>query len=166
MLLLTCVLASTVVGMAANSWSEQSTVIFESRQIHWHFLGQLEMLVTASKARKMASKAKKCLLYWPPCSHRGLLTIIPMAASTGDSTGCAIHKWQISGKNSNTHNFFPDLHNNQSTFLKSYGLKTVWFWLREIRQSTIYYAGLLGQWNKWIVDQESDVPSIIFFYPF
>ena len=101
MLLLTCVLASTVVGMAANSWSEQSTVIFESRQIHWHFLGQLEMLVTASKARKMASKAKKCLLYWPPCSHRGLLTIIPMAASTGDSTGCAIHKWQISGKNSN-----------------------------------------------------------------
>ena len=23
----------------------------------------------------------------------------------------------------------------------------------EIRQSTIYYAGLLGRWDKWIVDQ-------------
>ena len=34
----------------------------------------------------------------------------------------------------------------------------------KIRQSTIYYAGLLGRWNKWIVDQESDVPSIIFLY--
>ena len=31
---LTCVLASTVVGIAANSWSEQSTVIFESLHIH------------------------------------------------------------------------------------------------------------------------------------
>ena len=36
----------------------------------------------------------------------------------------------------------------------------------EIRQSTIYYAGLLGWWNKWIVDQESDVPSTIFFILF
>ena len=30
----------------------------------------------------------------------------------------------------------------------------------QIRQSTIYYAGLLGRWDKQIVDQESDVPSI------
>ena len=29
------------------------------------------------------------------------------------------------------------------------------------RQSTIYYAGLLGQWEKRIVDQESDVPSTV-----
>ena len=36
----------------------------------------------------------------------------------------------------------------------------------EIRQSTIYYAGLLGRWDKRIVDQESDVPSIIFFILF
>ena len=36
----------------------------------------------------------------------------------------------------------------------------------EIRQSTIYYAGLLGRWDKRIVDQESDVPSIIFLYTF
>ena len=36
----------------------------------------------------------------------------------------------------------------------------------EIRQSTIYYAGLLRQQDKRIVDQESDVPSIIFFYTF
>ena len=36
----------------------------------------------------------------------------------------------------------------------------------KIRQSTIYYAGLLGQWDKRIVDQESDVPSIIFFHTF
>ena len=36
----------------------------------------------------------------------------------------------------------------------------------EIRQSTIYYAGLLGQWDKRIVDQESDVPSITFIYTF
>ena len=33
----------------------------------------------------------------------------------------------------------------------------------EIRQSTIYYAGLLGQWDKPIVNQESDVPSIVLF---
>ena len=38
--------------------------------------------------------------------------------------------------------------------------------LFEIRQSTIYYAGLLGRWDKRIVDQESDVPSIIFFILF
>ena len=36
----------------------------------------------------------------------------------------------------------------------------------EIRQSTIYYAGLLGRWDKRIVDQASDVPSIIFFHNF
>ena len=30
----------------------------------------------------------------------------------------------------------------------------------KIRQSTIYYTGLLGQWDKRIVNQESDVPSI------
>ena len=36
-------------------------------------------------------------------------------------------------------------------------------WLK-IRQSTIYYAGLLGRWDKRIVDQESDVPSVIFSY--
>ena len=33
----------------------------------------------------------------------------------------------------------------------------------EIRQSIIYYAWLLGRWDKWIVDQVSDVPSIIVF---
>ena len=36
----------------------------------------------------------------------------------------------------------------------------------EIRQSTIYYAGMLGGWDKRIGDQESDVPSIIIFYTF
>ena len=36
----------------------------------------------------------------------------------------------------------------------------------EIRQSAIYYAGLLGRWDKQIIDQESDVPSIIFSYTF
>ena len=39
-------------------------------------------------------------------------------------------------------------------------------WTSEIRQSTIYYAGLLGRWNKRIVYQVSDVPSIIFFHDF
>ena len=34
---------------------------------------------------------------------------------------------------------------------------------KQIRQSTICYAGLLGRWDKRIVDQESDVPSINFF---
>ena len=33
----------------------------------------------------------------------------------------------------------------------------------EIRQSAIYYAGLLGQRDKQIIDQESDVPSFILF---
>ena len=36
----------------------------------------------------------------------------------------------------------------------------------KIRQSTIYYAGLLGHWDKQIVDQEFDVPSIIFLNTF
>ena len=39
------------------------------------------------------------------------------------------------------------------------------FWL-EIRQSTIYYDGLLGRWDNGIVNQESDVPSIISLYTF
>ena len=38
--------------------------------------------------------------------------------------------------------------------------------LSKIHQSTIYYAGLLGGWDKRIVDQESDVPSIIFLILF
>ena len=41
----------------------------------------------------------------------------------------------------------------------------LWSWLK-IRQFTIYYAGLLGRWSKWIVDQASDVPSIIFLSSF
>ena len=36
----------------------------------------------------------------------------------------------------------------------------------EICQSTIYYAGLLGRYDKRIVDQKSDVPIIIFFILF
>ena len=36
----------------------------------------------------------------------------------------------------------------------------------KIHQSTIYYAGLHGRWDKRIVDQESNVPSIISFYTF
>ena len=36
----------------------------------------------------------------------------------------------------------------------------------KIRQFTIYYAGSLGRWAKRIVDQASDVPSIIFFHDF
>ena len=42
-------------------------------------------------------------------------------------------------------------------------MNAIW---HEIRQSIIYYAGLLGRWDKRIVDQESDVPSIISFYTF
>ena len=42
-----------------------------------------------------------------------------------------------------------------------------WMWnelaVLEIQQSSIYYAGLLGRWDKWLIDQASDVPSIIFF---
>ena len=37
---------------------------------------------------------------------------------------------------------------------KKYNLK--------IRQFTTQYAGLLGQWDKQLVDQASDVPSIFF----
>ena len=33
----------------------------------------------------------------------------------------------------------------------------------EIRQSTIWYTGSLGRWDKRLVDQASDIPSIIFF---
>ena len=51
-------------------------------------------------------------------------------------------------------------------------IRPVWYdiWKRwnnlKIRQSTVYYAVLLGRWDKRIVDQESDVPSIIFFILF
>ena len=47
-----------------------------------------------------------------------------------------------------------------------YGQKILKIATFEIRQSTIYYAVLLGQRDKWIVDQASDVPSIIFFHDF
>ena len=33
----------------------------------------------------------------------------------------------------------------------------------KIWQSTIWYAGSLVRWDKWMVNQASDVPSIIFF---
>ena len=39
--ILTCVFLSTVVGMEARVWFEQSTVILESLHMHWHFLGQV-----------------------------------------------------------------------------------------------------------------------------
>ena len=32
----------------------------------------------------------------------------------------------------------------------------------KIRQSTIWYAGSLGRWDKRLVKKASDVPSIIF----
>ena len=35
--------------------------------------------------------------------------------------------------------------------------------LLKIRQSTIKYAGMLGCWENRLVDQASDVPSIISF---
>ena len=47
------------------------------------------------------------------------------------------------------------------------GYKNQMTWYKfEICQSTIYYAWLLGRWDKRIVDQESDVPSIISFILF
>ena len=36
----------------------------------------------------------------------------------------------------------------------------------KIRKFTTQYAGLLERWDKQIVDQASDVPSIIFFRAF
>ena len=41
----------------------------------------------------------------------------------------------------------------------------LWTWWN-IWNISIYYAWLLGWWDKQIVDQESDVPSIIFSYTF
>ena len=35
--------------------------------------------------------------------------------------------------------------------------------LKSVNLQYMYYAGLLGRWDKRIVDQESDVPSIKFF---
>ena len=34
----------------------------------------------------------------------------------------------------------------------------------EIRQSSIEYAGLMGRWDKQLINQVSDVPSIISFF--
>ena len=36
----------------------------------------------------------------------------------------------------------------------------------EIRQSTIWYTGLLGRRDKRLIDQVSNVPSIIFYHNF
>ena len=36
----------------------------------------------------------------------------------------------------------------------------------EIRQSRIWYAGSLVWWDKRVLDQASDAPSIIFFHDF
>ena len=36
----------------------------------------------------------------------------------------------------------------------------------KIRQSSISYAGSLGHWDERLIDQASDVPSIIFFHNF
>ena len=36
----------------------------------------------------------------------------------------------------------------------------------KIRQSSIYYTGSLGRWDKRLIEQASDVPSIIFFVIF
>ena len=36
----------------------------------------------------------------------------------------------------------------------------------KIRQSSIWYAGSLGRWDEQLIDQASDVPSIIFFHNF
>ena len=36
----------------------------------------------------------------------------------------------------------------------------------KIRQSSIWYAGLLGRWDKQLINQAFDVPSIIFFHNF
>ena len=36
----------------------------------------------------------------------------------------------------------------------------------KIQQSSIGYTGLLGRWDKWLIDQASDVPSIIFIHNF
>ena len=55
--------------------------------------------------------------------------------------------------------FFLAAQNNCHTE-RDFGI--LWFVLLKIRQSTIYYAGLLGRWDKQIVNQESDVQSSIF----
>ena len=56
------------------------------------------------------------------------------------------------------------LHLTCQTELEYYELEIIATGVRpEIRQSTIYYAGLLGRWSIRIVDQASDVPSIICF---
>ena len=34
----------------------------------------------------------------------------------------------------------------------------------EIRQSSIQYAGLLGRRDKGLIDQVSEVPTVIFFF--
>ena len=43
---------------------------------------------------------------------------------------------------------------------------TILFCWAEIRQSKINSPRSLGRWDKWIVNQASDVPSIIFFHDF
>ena len=56
---------------------------------------------------------------------------------------------------------YPDLYHNNIMLNQSQKASNL-----KIRQSPIYYTGLLGRWDKRIVDQESDVPSIIFFILF
>ena len=55
-------------------------------------------------------------------------------------------------------NYYLDRHIGLSVHL-SVPLKAPKIW-----QSSIYYTGLLGRWDERLIDQASDVPSIIFFF--
>ena len=84
-----------------------------------------------------------------------------------------MRNWQLLGRKgcSNiywaAHYMFSRIPNSQSQISDCYKVFLYQKAARpKIRQSTIYYAGLLGRWDKRIVDQKSDVPSIILFFTF
>ena len=82
----------------------------------------------------------------PPCrklsySHPRLKVLVPLNMKSKTDCSKKSLKWQLG--------------NLQALWAKPD--------LSKFRQSTIYYAGLLWWWDKRIIGQESDVPSIVFF---
>ena len=61
-------------------------------------------------------------------------------------------------KPTSLHNFVGNLCNLQRHSLLFFEI------ILKIRQSSIYYPGSLGCWDKWLIDQVSDVLIIILFF--
>ena len=70
----------------------------------------------------------------------------------------------LSTRTQPTHSLPSDVKELSTVYKRREGQQAVKGKTPKIRQCTIYYAGLLGRWDKRIVNQESDIPNIILLY--